>query len=73
MKFDISERPRKSKVIGVRLYKEEYDFISELAKQKKLSRSFVTESIVRAAVSTKLKNSKRLRQDSHSGIPPLSA
>jgi len=38
-------------VIGVRLYKEEYDFISEVARKKKASRSFVAESLLRAAIS----------------------
>ncbi len=38
-------------MIGVRLYKEEYDFISEVARKKKASRSFVAESLLRAAMS----------------------
>jgi len=72
MKFDISERRRKSKVIGVRLYKEEYDFISDLARQKKLSRSFIAESIVRAAINPKLKGLKRQQARGDSGtIKPL--
>lgn len=34
----------------MRLYEEAYDFISDIAEKKKLSRSFVTESIVRTAI-----------------------
>jgi hypothetical protein len=51
MEFEINERRRKTKIVGVRLYKEEYDFISALAQKKKVSRSFVAESLVRAAMS----------------------
>ena len=51
MEIEIRQKRRKTKVIGVRLYKEEYDFISNIAKKKKVSRSFVAESLLRAALS----------------------
>ena len=50
MEIEIKERRRKTKIIGIRLYKEEYDLISGIAKKKKSSRSFVAESILRAAI-----------------------
>jgi hypothetical protein len=50
MKIEIRQKRRKTKVIGVRLYKEEYQFISEVARKKKASRSFVAESLLRAAI-----------------------
>ena len=51
MEIKIQQKRRKTKVIGVRLYKEEYEFISEVARKKKASRSFVAESLLRAAIS----------------------
>lgn len=66
MDFDIKDKRVKSKIIGVRLYEEEYDFISDIAAKKKLSRSFVAESIVRTAIFPKLKSWKRPRHHSHS-------
>jgi len=39
MEIEIEEKRRKSKVVGIRLYKEECDLISEIAKKKKASRS----------------------------------
>lgn len=51
MEIEIRQKRRKSKVIGVRLYEEEYQFISEVAKKKNASRSFVAESLLRAAMS----------------------
>jgi hypothetical protein len=51
MEIEIRQKRRKTKVIGVRLYKEEYDFISEVARKKKASRSFVAETLLRAAMS----------------------
>jgi uncharacterized protein (DUF1778 family) len=50
MEVEIKEQRRKSKVVGIRLYKEEYDLISTIAKRKKASRSFVAESLIRAAI-----------------------
>jgi uncharacterized protein (DUF1778 family) len=50
MEIEIKEKRRKSKVIGIRLYREEYDLISAIAKNKKASRSFVAESLIRAAM-----------------------
>ena len=50
MKLEIREKRRKTKVIGVRLYKKEYEFISKVARKKKASRSFVAESLLRAAM-----------------------
>lgn len=50
MEIEIKEKRRKTKVIGIRLYKEEYDRITSLAKEKKASRSFVAESLIRAAM-----------------------
>ena len=50
MEIEIKEKRRKTKVIGIRLYKEEYDRISSIAKEKKASRSFVAESLIRAAM-----------------------
>jgi hypothetical protein len=51
MEIKIRQKRRKTKVIGVRLYKEEYEFISEVARKTKASRSFVAESLLRAAIS----------------------
>jgi hypothetical protein len=56
MKIDIVEKRRKTKLIGIRLYREEYDAISRLAREKKASRSFIAESLLRAALTA-------LRQD----------
>jgi hypothetical protein len=50
MEFEINEQLRKTKLVGIRLYKEEYALISSIAKQKKVSRSFVAESLVRYAM-----------------------
>ncbi|MGA8151492.1 MAG: hypothetical protein WB952_11125 [Terriglobales bacterium] len=50
MEIEIKEQRRKSKIVGIRLYKEEYDLISAIAKKKKASRSFVAESLIRAAI-----------------------
>lgn len=50
MEIEITQKRLKSKVIGIRLYKEEYDLISRIAKKKNASRSFVAESILRAAI-----------------------
>jgi hypothetical protein len=35
MEIEIKEQRRKSKIVGIRLYKEEYDLISAIAKRKK--------------------------------------
>jgi hypothetical protein len=58
MEIVINEKRRKSKVIGIRLYKEEYDLISAIAKKKKVSRSLVAESLIRAAMGTLTDESK---------------
>jgi hypothetical protein len=58
MKIVINEKRRKSKIIGIRLYKEEYDLISAIAREKKASRSLVAELLVRAAMGTLTKESK---------------
>jgi hypothetical protein len=50
MEIEITEKRRKMKVIGIRLYKEEYDLISSIAKKKKASRSFVAETLIRSAI-----------------------
>ena len=50
MEIEIKEQRRKTKLVGIRLYKEEYDLISALAKKKKTSRSFVAESLIRSAI-----------------------
>jgi uncharacterized protein (DUF1778 family) len=50
MDIQIKEKRRKTKVIGIRLYKEEYDLISSVAKENKSSRSFVAETLLRAAM-----------------------
>ena len=50
MEIEIKEQRRKTKLIGIRLYKEEYDLISAIAKKKKASRSFVAESLIRSAI-----------------------
>ena len=44
MEIEINEQRRKTKLVGIRLYKEEYDLISAIAKKKNASRSFVAES-----------------------------
>ena len=59
MEIEIKEQRRKSKIVGIRLYKEEYDLISTIAKKKKASRSFVAESLIRAAIG-ELKEAKHL-------------
>ena len=48
MKIIVEEQRRKTKLIGIRLYEEEYDLILTIAKKKKVSRSFVAESLIRA-------------------------
>jgi uncharacterized protein (DUF1778 family) len=63
MEIEIKEQHRKSKVVGIRLYKEEYDLISAIAKKKKASRSFVAESLIRAAMGS-LKETKHLPSNS---------
>jgi len=50
MEIEMKEQRRKSKIVGIRLYKEEYELISAIAKKKKASRSFVAESLIRAAI-----------------------
>ncbi len=50
MDFSIEARRRKTKIIGIRLFKEEYELISSIAKNKHLSRSFVAEQFTRAAI-----------------------
>jgi len=50
MKFEIQQKRRKTKLVGIRLYEEEYDFISAVARKKKASRSFVAESLIRVAL-----------------------
>jgi hypothetical protein len=35
MEIEIKEQRRKTKLVGIRLYKEEYDLISAIAKKKK--------------------------------------
>jgi hypothetical protein len=50
MEIEIREKRHKTKIVGIRLYKEEYDLISSVAKKKKASRSFVAESLIRAAI-----------------------
>ena len=59
MEIEIKEQRRKTKIVGIRLYQEEYDLISAIAKKKKASRSFVAESLIRAAIG-ELKEAKRL-------------
>jgi hypothetical protein len=50
MEIEIKEQRRKMKLVGIRLYQEEYDLISAIAKKKKASRSFVAESLIRSAI-----------------------
>lgn len=50
MDIKIEGRHRKTKIIGIRLFEEEYELISSIAKKKRLSRSFVAESFARAAI-----------------------
>jgi uncharacterized protein (DUF1778 family) len=59
MEIEIKEQRWKSKIVGIRLYKEEYDLISAIAKSKKASRSFVAESLIRAAIG-ELKETRRV-------------
>jgi hypothetical protein len=54
MEIEIKEQRWKSKIVGIRLYKEEYDLISAIA-----SRSFVAESLIRAAIG-ELKETRRV-------------
>lgn len=58
MRIQIRPRRRKTKLIGVRLFREEYDLISLIARNKKVSRSFVAESLVRAAMGELNKGTK---------------
>jgi hypothetical protein len=60
MEIEIKGQRRKCRIVGIRLYKEEYDLISAIAKKKKASRSFVAESLIRAAIG-ELKESRRLQ------------
>jgi len=50
VKFEINERRFKHKLVGIRLFQEEYDLITSIAKEKRVSRSFVAESLIRAAM-----------------------
>jgi hypothetical protein len=50
MEIEIEMKRRETKVIGIRLYQEEYNLISSVAKQKKASRSFVAETLIRATI-----------------------
>ncbi len=50
MNIEIEAKRKKTKLVGVRLFQEEYDFIGELANKKKVSRSFVAELLLRAAL-----------------------
>lgn len=50
MDFRIEGRRHKTKIIGIRLFTEEYELISSIAKEKGLSRSFVAEELTRAAI-----------------------
>jgi hypothetical protein len=50
MEIEIKEQRRKTKLVGIRLYREEYDLISAIARKKKASRSFVAESLIRSAI-----------------------
>jgi hypothetical protein len=52
MKIVIPNRgpAKKLKQIGIRVTQQEYAFLSELAKQKQASRSFVAETLIRAAM-----------------------
>jgi hypothetical protein len=56
MDLEIEGERRKTKIIGIRLFKEEYDLVSSIAKKKGLSRSFVAESFTRAAIREWRKN-----------------
>jgi len=38
MEIEIKEQRRKTKLVGIRLYKEEFALISTIAKKKKVSR-----------------------------------
>jgi hypothetical protein len=59
MEIEIKKQRRKSKVVGIRLYKEDYDLISAIAKEKHQAESFVAESLIRAAMGS-LKEGKHL-------------
>jgi hypothetical protein len=50
MEIEIKEQRRKTRLVGIRLYKEEYDLISAIANRKKASRSFVAEALIRSAI-----------------------
>jgi hypothetical protein len=64
MKVLIEGQRRKTKMVGIRLYKEEYELISTIAKKKKVSRSFVAESLIRAVIG-------ELKQENHpEWLPP---
>lgn len=63
MEIEIIEQRRKTKLVGIRLYKEEYDLISAIAKKKKASRSFVAESLIRTAIG-ELKKARHLAPNS---------
>ncbi len=63
MEILINKKRRKVRLIGVRLYKEEYELISAIARKKRASRSLVAETILRAAleeVNTELKAPAKL-------------
>jgi hypothetical protein len=62
MEFEIEEKRRKAKIVGIRLYKEEYDIISTIAREKGASRSFVAESLIRAALGELNSNGARTRK-----------
>jgi hypothetical protein len=66
MELDIPERRRKTKIIGIRLYPEEYKLISSVAREKDASRSFVAESLIRVAlVELKLHKPRKRGPRSH--------
>ncbi len=50
MEIEIKEQRRKTKLVGIRLYKEEYDLISAIARKKRASRSLIAESLIRSAI-----------------------
>jgi hypothetical protein len=50
MEIVIPSKTKKLKQIGVRLTVKEYELISLIAKEKKASRSFVAETLIRAAM-----------------------
>ncbi len=61
MDVRVPEKRWKSKVVGIRLYKEEYDLISAMAQRKRLSRSFIAESLIRAALDELKKQTAKTR------------